>query len=78
LFYFVTVVELPAFWVLALWFGGQLLEGLPQLALGVSGGVAFWAHIGGFAAGALAMPPLAKLVPPPALPPPRRELPDQW
>jgi membrane associated rhomboid family serine protease len=45
---------LPAFLVLLLWIGMQLLNGLPQLTqlrTDVSAGVAFWAHIGGFFAG---------------------------
>ncbi len=45
---------LPAFLVLLLWIGMQLLNGLPQLTqlrTDVSAGVAFWAHSGGFFAG---------------------------
>ncbi len=45
---FVTIVELPALLVLGLWFLGQLLEVRREIALGVSQGVALWAHIGGF------------------------------
>ncbi|MEX0586216.1 MAG: rhomboid family intramembrane serine protease [Pirellulales bacterium] len=79
LFYFVTIVELPALVVLGIWFLGQLFDGLSQRALGVGGGVAFWAHIGGFAAGALLMPIFAKLVPPPAPPyPPRVVKTEPW
>jgi membrane associated rhomboid family serine protease len=48
--FFVTRLAVPAFVVLAYWFALQVLAGLP--ALGQSGGgVAFWAHIGGFLAG---------------------------
>jgi len=45
--------ELPAFWFIALWFGIQLFSGCGELALmqGDGGGVAFFAHIGGFVAG---------------------------
>jgi membrane associated rhomboid family serine protease len=46
----------PAWLVLLWWFGLQLLAGLPQLSmLGAdpSGGVAVWAHVGGFIAGVL-------------------------
>jgi membrane associated rhomboid family serine protease len=53
LFIFVQIVTLPAYVMLLFWIGFQLLAGLPQLG-GVqeaSGGVAFWAHIGGFVAG---------------------------
>jgi membrane associated rhomboid family serine protease len=48
------IFRIPAFVVLALWFGMQFLSGLPQLLSPrpeISGGVAVWAHIGGFAAG---------------------------
>jgi membrane associated rhomboid family serine protease len=44
----------PAWLVLVFWFGGQVLSGLPELSPmrpDVSGGVAVWAHIGGFVAG---------------------------
>jgi membrane associated rhomboid family serine protease len=45
-----TIVELPALVVLGLWFLLQLLYGASDLAepLGGSGGVAYFAHIGGF------------------------------
>ena len=48
------LVSLPAYLVLLMWIGMQLLSGLPQLTslrTGSSSGVAFWAHIGGFFAG---------------------------
>jgi membrane associated rhomboid family serine protease len=52
---FVWVVSIPAYLVLLWWIGIQVLSGLPQLGRVAesSGGVAFWAHIGGFAAGLL-------------------------
>lgn len=52
---FVRVVAVPAYLVLLWWIGVQLLSGLPQLGAmrGTSGGVAFFAHIGGFVAGLL-------------------------
>jgi membrane associated rhomboid family serine protease len=56
LFVFVTVVRVPAWVTLVLWFGYQVVAGLPQLMTvdsEVSGGVAVWAHVGGFVAGAL-------------------------
>lgn len=43
---------LPAFLYAALWFGFQLLRGTVELSTpGVAPGIAWWAHIGGFAAG---------------------------
>jgi membrane associated rhomboid family serine protease len=47
---------IPAMFVLLFWFGEQLLAGLPQLSAvdkDVTGGVAVWAHVGGFIAGAV-------------------------
>ena len=55
MFFFITTVYLPAFVVLGLWFVLQFFNGVAALspALQSGGGVAFWAHIGGFAFGAL-------------------------
>jgi membrane associated rhomboid family serine protease len=50
--FIVTFVAVPAFVMLGYWFLLQLLGGLPQLGAS-SGGVAFWAHVGGFVAGLL-------------------------
>ena len=48
--FYITTIGVPAFVMLGYWFLLQILGGLP--ALGSSeGGVAFWAHIGGFVAG---------------------------
>src|SRR5690606_31324168 len=48
-FFIFWVYEVPAGWLLGFWFVFQLLSGL---GADVSqGGVAFWAHIGGFVAG---------------------------
>jgi membrane associated rhomboid family serine protease len=56
LFYF-EIVALPAFVVLILWFVLQFLSGLATFAWAPrgSGGVAWWAHIGGFVVGAVLM-----------------------
>lgn len=54
IFFFFTFVEIPAFIFLFIWFLTQWLSG--YLTLGVQGNmVAWWAHIGGFAAGAVTM-----------------------
>jgi len=50
----VFVTRFPAWLVLVWWFGTQVLAGLPDLTPvrgDVSGGVAVWAHVGGFIAG---------------------------
>lgn len=48
--FFVTRVAVPAALMLVYWFAIQVLAGLPSLGQS-GGGVAFWAHIGGFLAG---------------------------
>lgn len=53
LFVFIQIVEIRAYWFLGFYLISQILEGLTQLRLGMSGGVAWWAHVGGFVAGAL-------------------------
>ncbi len=49
---FITRIAVPAVLMLGYWFLLQLVGGLPTLAR-ESGGVAFWAHAGGFVAGML-------------------------
>jgi hypothetical protein len=56
LFVFITTIDLPALLVLGVWFLGQVLSGTQQLETGAAGGVAWWAHIGGFLAGMILMP----------------------
>jgi membrane associated rhomboid family serine protease len=48
--FFITRIVVPAFVVLGYWFLLQFLGGFGSLG-GSGGGVAFWAHIGGFIAG---------------------------
>jgi membrane associated rhomboid family serine protease len=51
---FWKVIPVQAWIVLLFWFGWQLLSGIPQLTTlnrEISGGVAVWAHVGGFVAG---------------------------
>lgn len=51
-FFFFFIIDVPAIAVLGCWFSLQLLEGLR----GAAGGVAWWAHIGGFVVGLIVMP----------------------
>ena len=52
LFIFIQVIELPAIVVLGFWFVIQFFNGATSITASTSGaGVAWWAHIGGFAAG---------------------------
>jgi membrane associated rhomboid family serine protease len=51
--WFWRVAELPALLVLSLWFLFELLQATMTLGAGDVASIAFWAHVGGFAAGAL-------------------------
>ena len=54
IFYFVTIVNIPAPIMLGYWFVLQLLSGAVSLPFAAgTGGVAFWAHVGGFMTGVL-------------------------
>ena len=48
--FFLTYIEVPALLMLVYWLIWQLAGALPALQ-GAAGGVAFWAHVGGFVAG---------------------------
>ena len=59
----IRVIPVKAWMVLLWWFALQVLTGLPQLSRvdpEVSGGVAVWAHIGGFIAGLVLIKLFAK------------------
>ncbi len=59
--FFFQIVDLPAFLFLGIWFLLQAVSGVLSLRIGSdAGGVAWWAHIGGFAAGAILFPFLRK------------------
>jgi membrane associated rhomboid family serine protease len=51
--FFFTIIEIPAVLFLVFWFVSQLYSGLGALQGGVESGIAWWAHIGGFAFGVL-------------------------
>ena len=53
LFIFWTTVEIPAFFILAYWFVIQLFSGATTIASHAQGGVAWFAHVGGFLTGIL-------------------------
>lgn len=63
--FFIFIFDIPALVVLGLWFLQQLLAGIGALGANMHGGVAWWAHVGGFVAGAVLMPILALGAPPP-------------
>jgi membrane associated rhomboid family serine protease len=49
--FFLTSIALPAWTMLLYWLAIQVVSGLTGLLAEEKGGVAFWAHIGGFVAG---------------------------
>ena len=58
IFLFPLVLHLPAVLFTGLWFAVQVLQGTAELAAspgGAMGGIAWWAHIGGFVAGLAAV-----------------------
>ena len=70
--YFIFIRELPAWLVLGFWFVIQLFNGIASLGVqaDMGGGVAFFAHVGGFVVGAALTFILMQIMPPP--PQPRR------
>jgi membrane associated rhomboid family serine protease len=51
---FIDVIEVPALFFLGIWFLMQLFSGAGSIgADAADGGIAFWAHVAGFAGGAL-------------------------
>jgi membrane associated rhomboid family serine protease len=55
IFIFIQIIEIPALIVLGFWFVMQFLSGFASLgaAAASAGGVAWWAHVGGFVIGML-------------------------
>jgi len=59
IFFFVQVVQIPAFFFLVFWFMLQFFSGAASMA-GQEGGVAWWAHVGGFLCGLLMVYPFTR------------------
>ncbi|MEX1024389.1 MAG: rhomboid family intramembrane serine protease [Planctomycetota bacterium] len=60
IFFFIQMLVLPASWFLGVWFLLQLMQGSFSMGTVASAGVAWWAHIGGFAMGYVAARVLEK------------------
>lgn len=66
------IFQIPAVAFAAIWFGMQLLQGAwESLTPSMGGGIAWWAHIGGFVAGILLLPLFLLFSP-------RPKAPDVW
>jgi len=74
LFFLPWFVELPALLFIGFWFISQLFDGFLSIASGVQafGGVAYWAHVGGFIAGLAFLPLFLRRRPA------RRTFPDEY
>jgi membrane associated rhomboid family serine protease len=55
IFFIFTIIEIPAFIFLLFWFVSQLFSGWLTLGGAGGSGVAWWAHVGGFVFGMLAV-----------------------
>ena len=53
IYFLITVIELRAVWLLLIWIGLQTIQGLMSIGVSEQVSTAFFAHIGGFAVGAL-------------------------
>ncbi len=72
IFFFPLFIELSAFVYIGFWFALQLLSGTLSFASQAKeGGVAWWAHVGGFVAGVIFIPVFRRR------PPPRKKYPDE-
>ena len=69
LIFFIDIIEIPALIYLGCWFILQMFSGMGSVVGNGMGGVAYWAHIGGFASGLAAVFALRR---------PERESPDWW
>jgi membrane associated rhomboid family serine protease len=64
IFFYLELIEIPAIFFLGIWFLMQLFSGVGSIgAAADTGGVAFWAHVGGFVSG-FAVGGLARLAGP--------------
>ena len=52
IFFFITYVSLPAYLLIGIWIFQQFFNGFLSLGADFAGGVAYWAHVGGFVFGA--------------------------
>lgn len=59
IFFFISLIEVPALVFIGFWFVTQIFSGLASIGI-ESGGVAWWAHIGGFVVGLVLSPLFAR------------------
>lgn len=64
IFFFISLVDIPAMVFLGFWFVSQLFSGLAAIGSEAAQGVAWWAHIGGFLVGLVLCPFFLRRQPP--------------
>jgi membrane associated rhomboid family serine protease len=64
IFFFISLVDIPAVVFLGFWFVSQLFSGLAAIGTEAAQGVAWWAHIGGFLVGLVLCPFFLRRQPP--------------
>ena len=60
IFFFFDIIDISAFLFIGFWFLMQVVSGVQAIGIDTSGGIAWWAHIGGFAAGIMMVPIFSK------------------
>ena len=56
IFFFFDIIDISAMLFIGFWFVMQFVSGLQTVGIDTTGGIAWWAHIGGFLAGVLMVP----------------------
>ncbi len=56
IFFFFGIIDISAILFIGFWFLIQFFSGIESLGQGTSGGIAWWAHVGGFLAGIVMVP----------------------
>ena len=56
IFFFFDIIDISAFLFIGFWFLIQFVSGLQAVGIDTSGGIAWWAHVGGFVSGILMVP----------------------
>jgi membrane associated rhomboid family serine protease len=56
IFFFFDIIDISAFLFIGFWFLMQFVSGLQTLGIDTTGGIAWWAHVGGFVAGIIMVP----------------------
>jgi membrane associated rhomboid family serine protease len=69
IFFLITAIQIPAMYMLGFWFLLQVIQGLGSLSLSDQVNIAFFAHIGGFVAGAAIVAVIKLLTGQPIWPP---------